>query len=246
MWTGAMNSAQSLELRPKHRRGLISMFVSSQKEAVRNKPPELLRFVSLPSSLAKKEEQGLQVYEHKRWLQRLLACYGPSPASPVLFKLMTPMYWRRIKNLPTWWWHKADIPEPWGLSWLLQVCFMSPTKQQKWKSHNSKVKLEVGNIIKIWGTLTSKVRLFLAESLHHVTPTENAVKFIRKVCCWQSEEAFARNSPQLLATHGSHLQQCPWGTRSVFFNKKLYLVGSCCFETTHKSTLLSHKHSNFK
>lgn len=81
----------------------------------------------------------------KRWLQKLLGCYGLSPASLVLFKLTTPMYWGGIKNLPTW---RVDIPELWGLSWLLQVCFMSPTKQKKWKSHNSKVKLEVGNIIK--------------------------------------------------------------------------------------------------
>ena len=60
------------------------------------------------------------------------------------------------------------------------------------------------------------------------------MKFIRNVCCCQSEEAFARNSSWLSATHGSHSQQSPWGTNSVFFNNGCTL-GACLVLKQHTS-----------
>lgn len=61
---------------------------------------------------------------------------------------------------------------------------MQLSSRSERKAINPKVKLEVGNIIKkIWELLASKVRLFLAESFHHVMPAVDAMKFIRNVCC---------------------------------------------------------------
>lgn len=43
--------------------------------------------------------------------QKLLGCYGLTPASPVLFELTAPVSRGGIKSLSVWWESKGDSPQ---------------------------------------------------------------------------------------------------------------------------------------